>query len=71
MWAATSGDRLTTLHVDRALTDCVSLSDGKRIVAVGAADVYFLRLWSEPDHESLAARGESLHGPLAARREYW
>jgi WD40 repeat protein len=42
IWAVRSGKCLTTLHVDGALAGCSWFPDGERIVAVGAAGVYFL-----------------------------
>jgi hypothetical protein len=39
-----SGECLTTLHVDGALSSCAWLPDGARIIATGAAGAYFLAL---------------------------
>ena len=44
IWAVASGACLTTLHVDGALSSCAWLSDSRRLVATGAAGVYFLAL---------------------------
>ena len=46
IWSVTSGDCLTTLHVDGALAACAWFPDGERIVAAGAAGMYFLQLCS-------------------------
>jgi WD40 repeat protein len=46
IWAVTSGECLTTLHVNGALAGCAWFPDGEQIVAVGAAGVYFLTLCS-------------------------
>jgi len=44
IWRAVSGDCVTTLHVDGALTDCAWFPDGERLVATGTGGVYFLSL---------------------------
>jgi WD40 repeat protein len=44
IWEVGSGECLTTLHVDGALSSCAWLPDGQRIIATGAAGVYFLAL---------------------------
>jgi len=46
IWAMASGQCLTTLHVDGALSACAWFPDGERLVATGAAGVYFLALSS-------------------------
>ena len=46
IWEVSSGECLTTLHVDGALASCAWLPDGERLIATGAAGVYFLVLWS-------------------------
>jgi WD40 repeat protein len=44
VWDVARGECVTTLHVDSALTDCAWFPDGERIIATGAAGVYFLAL---------------------------
>jgi WD40 repeat protein len=44
IWDVKRGECLTTLHVDSALTGCAWFADGERIIATGAAGVYFLAL---------------------------
>ena len=46
IWAMASGQCLTTLHVDGALSACAWFPDGERLVATGGAGVYFLALSS-------------------------
>jgi WD40 repeat protein len=43
VWDAHTGACLYTLYVNGLLDDCAFHPDGKRIVAVGAGGVYFLR----------------------------
>ena len=43
MWDASTGACLCTLYVNGLLDDCAFHPDGKRIVAVGAGGVYYLR----------------------------
>ena len=43
IWDAHTGACLCTLYVNGLLDDCAFHPDGKRIVAVGAGGVYFLR----------------------------
>jgi WD40 repeat protein len=52
VWVTSTGECATTLHVDGALTGCAWLPDGERLVAVGLAGIYFLRL-VYPDSELL------------------
>lgn len=44
IWRTADGVCLTTLHVDAVLEDCAWTPDGQRLVAVGAAGVYFMAL---------------------------
>jgi WD40 repeat protein len=44
IWMASSGECVTTLHVDGGLADCPWLADGERVAATGAGGVYFFSL---------------------------
>ena len=48
IWRTDSGDHLATLHVDGLLESCAWMPDGKGVVAVGAAGVYFLSWFGGP-----------------------